>query len=220
MHLVLKNVLDAGSVDSIRAALAGSRFAEGAGTAGWYGRGVKNNLQATHEACAQKVHQALLRHRLFRAATQPNVILPPTFSRYVPGMAYGPHVDDAIMGAAEAVRADIAVTLFLSDPASYDGGELTVETYADALKFKLAAGDAILYPATSIHQVAPVTRGERLAAILWVQSLVRDPAKREILFDLETLRRNLWQKSGQTKTPESDLAAKTYVNLMRLWAQP
>jgi PKHD-type hydroxylase len=220
MFLVLENVLDAATIDGLRAALAGARFAEGTSTAGWYARGVKNNLQTNHDASAQKVHQALLRHRHFRAAAQPNVILPPTFSRYVPGMGYGSHVDEAIMGAPQAVRTDIALTLFLSDPSTYDGGELVVETYTGKTSYKLPAGHAILYPATSLHHVAPITRGERLAAVMWIQSLVRDAGKREILYDLDTLRKSLWQSSGQVKTPESDLAARTYANLLRLWADP
>ena len=220
MFLVLESVLDAPAIDGLRATLAGARFAEGTSTAGWYARGVKNNLQTNHDAAAQKVHQALLRHRNFRAAAQPNVILPPTFSRYVPGMGYGSHVDEAIMGAPQAVRTDIALTLFLSDPSTYDGGELVVETYTGKTSYKLPAGHAILYPATSLHHVAPITRGERLAAVLWIQSLVRDAGKREILYDLDTLRKSLWQASGQVKTPESDLAARTYANLLRLWADP
>lgn len=220
MLLILSDVLDASVVASIRSELDGASFSEGAATGGWYGRAIKNNLQADHEACGQRVHHALLKHGLFRAATQPNVILMPKFSRYVPGMAYGPHVDDAIMGAQGNVRTDIAITVFLSDPASYDGGELTLELHGGPIKVKLPAGHAVAYPANTLHHVAEVTRGERLAAILWVQSLVRDPAKREILFDLESLRRGLWQKSGGVKTPESDLAAKSYVNLLRLWAEP
>ncbi|MGQ0699093.1 MAG: Fe2+-dependent dioxygenase [Panacagrimonas sp.] len=220
MQLVLNNVLDAPTLTAIRNTLSSSNFADGNSTAGWHARTVKNNLQTTHEGCAQRVHQALFRHKLFRTATQPNVLMPPTFSRYVPGMSYGSHVDDAIMGATQAVRTDIAMTVFLSDPASYDGGELVIESYTGETRFKLAAGDAILYPATTIHHVAEVTRGERLAAVMWIQSLVRDPARREILFDLDSVRRALWEKAGRTKTPEFDLAAKTYVNLMRLWAEP
>lgn len=221
MYLILENVLDAPALDAIRAALAKASYAEGTSTAGWYARGAKNNLQTNSEPLAEVVHRALLRHRHFRSATQPNVILPPTFSRYVQGMAYGSHVDEAIMGTERAtVRTDIAITLFLSDPATYDGGELVVETYTGRTKFKLPAGHAILYPATSTHHVAPVARGERLAAVMWVQSLVREAAKREILFDLDSLRKTLWQNAGQAKSPESDIAARTYANLLRMWAEP
>jgi PKHD-type hydroxylase len=220
MYLILENVLDAATLDGVRTALSTARFAEGTSTAGWYARGVKNNLQTTSDAWAQKVHQALFKHRNFRAAALPNVILPPTFSRYVPGMGYGSHVDEAIMGAPDAMRTDIALTLFLSDPSTYDGGELVVESYTGRTSFKLPAGHAILYPATSIHHVAPLTRGERLAAVLWIQSLVRDAGKREILYDLDTLRKSLWQSSGQVKTPESDIAARSYANLLRMWSEP
>ncbi|TDU32202.1 PKHD-type hydroxylase [Panacagrimonas perspica] len=220
MYVALEKLLDGSQLATIRSALASASFSEGASTAGWYGKSVKKNLQAQHDACSRIVHEAALRHPMFRAAAQPNVILPPLFSRYVPGMEYGVHVDDAIMGAQGAVRADLAMTVFLSDPSTYDGGELVVELHSAPLKFKMAAGDAILYPATSLHRVDQVTRGERLVSVLWIQSLVQEASRREILFDLFNLRRKLWERTGQTKTPESDLAARSYVNLMRMWAKP
>jgi PKHD-type hydroxylase len=119
--------------------------------------------------------QALGKHPLFNAAALPMRLRAPIFSRYRPGMSYGLHVDDALMGGANPVRTDLALTLFLSDPADYDGGELVIESGGLAQGWKLPAGDAILYPANTLHRVAEVTRGERHAAILWVQSHVRGP---------------------------------------------
>lgn len=223
MNLCLAGVLDADALHAVRVALAGASFAGGSDTAGWHATKVKHNLQATHDVAAQRVLQALMAHPLFRAAALPARLRTPIFSRYTPGMGYGRHMDDALMavgGGQSALRADLAVTLFLSDPASYDGGELVIEGPGGTSAYKLEAGQAIVYPATTLHRVDVVSRGERLAAVLWVQSLVRDAAQREILFDLDTARRGLWDKSGQTATPEFDLVTKTYANLLRAWSEP
>lgn len=218
MNLCLSEVLEPATLATVRAQLEQATFVDGAATAGWHARGVKLNLQTTDEAAAQQVHQALLRHPVFSAATLPRRIRSPLFSRYTAGMSYGTHVDDALMGAVDSLRTDLAVTVFLSDPASYDGGELVIDSHSGTQAYKLAAGDAIAYPATQLHRVAEVTRGERLAAVLWVQSRVRDPAQREILFDLDTARRGIWDKNGRRHTAEFDLLAKTYSNLLRAWA--
>ncbi|TDU32090.1 PKHD-type hydroxylase [Panacagrimonas perspica] len=220
MNICLAGVLDADALQAVRAALMHASFADGASTAGWHASKVKHNLQATHDAAAQRVHQALMRHPLFRSAVLPSKLRTPLFSRYLPGMSYGRHVDDAMMGGAMPLRTDIAITVFLSDPASYDGGELIIESHSGDTRYKLDAGQAIVYPATTIHQVAPVTRGERLAAVLWVQSLVREPSRREILFDIDTARRMLWEKAGKQATPEFDLLSKSYANLVRSWSEP
>ena len=151
---------------------------------------------------------------MFALATRPKAIIGPLFSRYQPGHAYGTHVDDALIGG---VRTDVSFTLFLSDPVSYDGGELIIDTASGEESFKLPAGSLVTYPATSLHRVAPVTRGERLAAAGWVRSHLRDPAHRELLFDLETARRRLFEREG--KTVEADLLAKCAANLMRLWCE-
>jgi PKHD-type hydroxylase len=129
-------------------------------------------------------------------------------------MAYGTHVDDALMGG---MRTDISFTLFLSDPESYDGGELVTESHAGEQPFKLPAGSLVLYPSTTLHRVEPVTRGSRLAAVGWVRSLVRDPARRELLFDLDTARKALFDRDG--KSPEFDLLSKCGANLLRMWAE-
>lgn len=219
MNLCLNGVLDSDTLASVRAMLAATEFKDGARTAGWSARTVKRNLQAPHEAAEQHVTQALEQHPLFRSAVLASRRSPVMFSRYLPGMSYGKHIDNALMGNTNTLRADLAVTVFLSDPASYDGGELVLDTHSGTQAYKLDAGQALVYPATTLHRVSEVTRGERLAAILWVQSFIRDAAQREILFDLDTVRRKLWDQAGETATPESDLLAKTHANLLRAWAE-
>ncbi|MEM6436188.1 MAG: Fe2+-dependent dioxygenase, partial [Cyanobacteria bacterium P01_D01_bin.115] len=134
--------------------------------------------------------------------------------RYDTGMEYGRHVDNALMGNQ---RSDVSFTVFLSEPQDYDGGELVVEGAADEQCYKLAAGTAIIYPSSTLHRVEPVTQGTRLVAVGWVQSWIRDAAKRELLFDLDTVRRSLYTQSG--KSNEFDLLSKSLANLMRQWVE-
>ncbi len=219
MLIMIANVLDAENVQWLRDNLAQVRYVDGRQTAGREARLVKRNDQVDRAdpllaRIQDLVTDRLLDHQLFRMAARPHLVRPPLFSRYEPGMAYGSHVDDAIMGG---MRTDLSVTVFLSDPEDYDGGELVIESAAGEQDVKLAAGDAVVYPTTFLHRVAPVTKGERLAAVTWVRSLVRDSAKREMLFDLETARHALFERLG--KTPELDLLAKTQSNLLRRWAE-
>jgi len=160
---------------------------------------------------------AVARHPQFEMAARPKAMKPILFSRYEPGMEYGTHVDNAIMSGRPPVRSDLSFTLFLSDPGDYDGGELVIESSAGELPFKLPIGHAILYPSSTLHHVAPVTRGARIAAVSWVQSYVRDPARREMLYDLETARHALFGREGKTR--EFDLVSKSFVNLLRMWAE-
>ena len=216
MILTIADVLSADDVNALRAGLASATFVDGKATAGWSARLVKSNLQACDSAEVEGlralVEERLLAHPVFALATRPKAIIGPLFSRYAPGHAYGAHVDDALIGG---VRTDVSFTLFLCDPGSYAGGELVIDTPSGEEAFKLPAGSLVAYPATTLHRVAPVTGGERLAAAGWVRSHVRDAAKRELLFDLETARRRLFEREG--KTAEADLLAKCAANLMRLW---
>lgn len=219
MNLHLADVLDPATLAAVREALERATWQDGAATAGWHARGVKNNQQAESAEAAKLVIDAVSRHPLFRAAVMPAKLKPPIFSRYGTGMSYGVHVDDAFMSAgAELLRTDVAITVFLSDPADYDGGELVVDTASGTHAYKLPAGHAMAYPATTLHRVAEVSRGERHVALLWVQSHVREPAHREMLFDLDTVRRRLFEAAGGRKTAEFDLIAKTYANLLRAWS--
>lgn len=223
MILCIGEVLSADAVARIRAQLADVPFRDGRETAGWHARTVKRNEQADARdagvrALRAEVDHAIANHVLFRMAARPRRIMPVRFSRYSDAMEYGAHVDDAIMdGPDGATRTDVSFTLFLSDPESYDGGELITDTTAGEQTYKLPAGSMVVYPASTLHRVAPVTRGERAAAIGWLQSQVRDPARREILFDLDTTRRQLFDTQG--KTPQFDALTKSLANLLRMWSE-
>jgi PKHD-type hydroxylase len=216
MILAIADVLSAADVETVRTGLASTTFVDGKATAGWSARLVKSNLQASPSPAIDDlrtfVESRLAANPVFALATRPKAIIGPLFSRYQPGHAYGTHVDDALIAGQ---RTDVSFTLFLSDPAACDGGELIIDTASGEEAFKLAAGSLVTYPATTLHRVAPVTRGERLAAAGWVRSHLRDAAQRELLFDLETARRRLFEREG--KTAEADLLAKCTANLMRLW---
>lgn len=221
MILSIDNVLTPEELNFVTSRLDTTDFVDGKTTAGWHARTVKYNTQLTSKApYAQEltdlVKTALMRNPLFKIAVQPKIIHSMLFSRYEAGMSYGSHVDNAVMGNQEFWRSDISLTVFLSSPSSYGGGELVIESLEGEHTFKLEAGSAIVYPSSTLHRVESVTEGVRLAAVGWVQSLVRDPNEREILFDLDTVRRAIFHKNG--KTTEFDLIAKSYANLLRKWA--
>lgn len=224
MLTIIPALLSSADLASIGADLATASWADGRTTAGARAAAVKANQQlAADDPVAQRwagpVQQALARHPLFVAAALPLRTLPPLFSRYTTGDHYGPHIDNAIRPAGHVtVRTDLAATLFLSDPASYDGGALHIETSIGPQRVKLGAGDLLLYPATSRHQVETVTRGTRLAAIFWVQSMVRDAAARALLFDLDQTIQALATSHGQTDPHVVSLTG-TYHNLLRIWAE-
>ncbi|EIM01039.1 MULTISPECIES: Fe2+-dependent dioxygenase [Rhodanobacter] len=222
MIICVPNVLAADELGTIRKELEHAPFVDGATTAGWSAREVKRNQQVdprsdSHGRMADIMRNAFLRNGLLQAALLPAATTMAMFNRYGTGMQYGPHVDTAVMGGmGSAVRSDIAITLFLSDPESYDGGELVVHTSGMEYEFKLKAGEAIAYPANTLHHVKPVTRGVRQAGIMWVQSLVRDPARRELLWDLESAKRQIFGKEGKTET--FDAISRSHANLLRMWA--
>ena len=218
MHIAIANVLSPEETSAVRDALERARFIEGQATAGFAARTVKNNRQAAGddrslETIRKLVAERILGNELFCLAARPKALSPLLLSRYEPGMEYGSHVDDALMGG---MRSDVSFTLFLSDAASYDGGELIIESAGGEEAFRLDAGSLIAYPATSLHRVGAVTRGARLAAVGWARSFVRDPAQRELLFDLDTARRQLFAREG--KSTEFDLISKSFANLLRMWA--
>lgn len=219
MILPVANVLTSEQVSEIVARLGGARWQPGSATAGWHARLVKENEQLRADDPAHADLRALVEHAVrgnpvVAMATRPHRFGPILFSRYSGGQHYGSHVDDAVMGG---VRTDISFTIFLADPESYQGGELVMETTAGEVAFKLPAGSGLFYPSTTLHHVAPVTGGSRMAAVGWIRSLVRDAADREILFDLDTARQSLFQQSG--KTGEFDLLSKCLANLLRKWVE-
>jgi PKHD-type hydroxylase len=180
---------------------------------------VKNNEQAMGpqvEMPRRVIAEALARNELFNMAALPRSTTSIMFSRYRPGMEYGTHIDNVLMPVAGGrIRTDLAMTVFLSDPDSYSGGALSISGTETGIR--LAAGSAVFYPATTLHRVTPVETGERLAAVLWVQSLVREDAARETLYDLARARRMILDTEG--KTEAFDLVAKSHANLLRRWAE-
>ena len=223
MILCIGEVLSSDAVARIVEELRSVEFVDGKRTAGWHARTVKRNTQADSRdrrvtRLRTEVDQAIQSHALFQMAARPRRIKPVMFSRYTEGMDYGNHVDDAVMSGPQGpMRTDLSFTLFLSDPESYDGGELVTETTAGEQSYKLPAGAMVLYPSSTLHRVAPVTRGERIAAVGWAQSQVRDPQQREILFDLDSVRRRMFDAGG--KTPEFDAVSRSLANLLRMWAE-
>lgn len=218
MQIVVSGIVPRPMLDELRDLLQRAVFKDGRATAGWSAGLVKHNTQATADPAIDMWRErlaALLRaHPVFHLAAQPKRIIGPMFSRYAPGDAYGPHVDEPMMDGS---RVDLAFTLFLSPTDDYDGGELTIDGPAGADAHKHEPGSVVVYPATSLHSVAPVSRGVRYAAVGWVRSFIRDPAQRELLFDLETARRRLFEQHG--KTPEHDLLSKACANLVRMWCE-
>jgi PKHD-type hydroxylase len=223
MLILIENLIDETTVARLRGWMAEATFEDGKATAGGNAAKVKNNEQVSSDPdlpdpklpeMQDLVAKLLWNNGLFYAAAQPKEILSPLFSRYTAGKSYGLHMDNALMGD---MRIDLSLTLFLSDPAEYDGGELVIYFPTGERSIKLPARHAVLYPTTALHRVAEVTKGQRLVAVTWIRSLVRDPAKREILFDLKTAHHRLDSQLG--KTPEIDLVSKTHTNLLRRWAE-
>lgn len=189
---VVPEVLDADALEALLEELSEGVFVDGRRTASGQAAAVKHNLQLeqsdeTPDPAALRLLDALARSDRFRAITFARAIRRPEFARYEEGMEYGLHLDAPIQGGRPPVRADLAVTVFLSEPSAYEGGELVIRTRTGEQAVKLPAGHAVVYPADTLHRVAKVVRGERLVAVTWVQSHVRDPQLREILMDLDTV---------------------------------
>jgi PKHD-type hydroxylase len=218
MILPIGNILSGEEAAEIREELATLRFEDGKATAGWNARLVKNNRQAAGNArgdtLKRKLAERILANEVFTTAVRRKALTPLLISRYEPGHAYGSHVDDALMGG---MRTDVSFTLFLAEPDSYEGGELVIEMPSGDERIKLHAGALLAYPSTSLHHVAPVTAGERLAAVGWARSFIREAGQREILFDLERARRALFERNG--KSAEFDLLSKSMANLLRMWVE-
>ncbi len=223
MMLRIPSVLAPPELAMVTSVLAAARFVDGRLSAGSAARRVKNNEEADRSAreiiqLDNLVMGKLVQHPVYRNGALPLKVAAPFYARYLPGRTYGDHVDDPVMGGDGALyRSDIAITLFLNDPQQYDGGELEIRTTFGSQSIKLPAGDAVMYPASSLHRVTPVTRGERLVAVTWAQSLVRDPAKRELLYELNQAREALL--AAAPDAPETTRVNTAYVNLVRMWGE-
>lgn len=223
MVICIGEVLTAPELERVRHLLDGQRFVDGQATAGWAASPVKRNTQLDSGAesfstLQELVTAALRRNAVFVAAAMPKAMRSILFNRYDPGMQYGNHVDNALMGeGAACIRSDLSFTLFLSAPETYQGGELVIDDPSGEQMYKLPAGALVLYSSTMLHRVDPVASGQRFAAVGWVQSLIRDPAQRQILFELESARRQMFEATG--KTAAFDLLSKNVSNLWRMWAE-
>lgn len=222
MIFTVPDLLSASDIADVVEQLSAAEMVDGKTTAGWHAKGVKQNqqLDSKHPVASpliEKVRTAAMKHPLFQVAARPKRIHTVRFNRYSDGMFYGRHTDNALMNGA---RSDLSFTLFLSAPERYEGGELVVESIDAEQSYKLAAGTLLVYPSSSLHRVEPVVSGVRWAAVGWVQSLVRDHGQREILFELDTVRRSLFAQGAQSgKSNEFDLISKSLSNLMRQWTE-
>jgi len=218
----IEAVLDAPRLAAARALIAAGRFSDGRRSAGKAAQRVKLNEElaldpARRDELNNIVMGSLVQHPVYRSAAMPLKTAAPYYARYTSGMSYGSHVDDPLMGQGDIYRSDVSVTIFLNSPENYDGGELCIETPFGEQRIKLAAGDAVLYPSSSIHHVAEVTRGERLVAVSWVQSLVRSPEQRALLHELNQAREALLDNSPDAD--ETRRVNQAYVNLVRMWSE-
>lgn len=225
MMLHIPSVLSREEVQEFRRELDAAPWVDGRATVGVQGARVKDNHQLDPalpiaQALSQRILERLHAHPQFFSAALPLRILPPLFNRYAGGGQYGLHVDGSVMSQRDTrqpLRSDVSATLFLCEPDEYDGGELTVrDTYGEH-EAKLPAGDLLLYPSTSLHQVLPVTRGARICAFFWVQSMIREDARRTLLYELDQNIQSLRAKLGEA--PECVALTGHYHNLLRFWAE-
>ena len=218
----LINVLDSDRLGDARKLVADGRFVNGVLSAGMAAQRVKNNQElAIDERLMRQLNNlvmgSLVRHPVYRSAALPLRVATPYYARYSTGMSYGYHVDDPIMGEGDLYRSDISVTIFISGPDDYDGGELVIQTPFGEQFVKLPAGDAVIYPSSSVHRVAEVTRGERVVAVSWIQSMIRDPEKRALLHELNQAREKLLHDNPEAE--ETSRVNHAYINLVRMWSE-
>lgn len=223
MLLPIPNVLTAEQVTEARQILEQADWVDGRVTAGHQSGRTKDNMQLPEGSPAalqlgDMVMEGLSRNALFISAALPKQVFPPLFNLYTGGQSFGTHVDNAIrQSPAGRIRTDLSATLFLAGPDEYDGGQLVIEDTYGTQEVKLPAGHLILYPATSLHHVTPVTRGARIASFFWIQSMIRDDGRRTILFDLDNAIQNL--NTTNPNHPSAVQLTGVYHNLLRQWAE-
>jgi PKHD-type hydroxylase len=226
MLLQIPQVLTDAEVAQFRARMDGAAWVDGNVTSGYQSAQAKRNEQLAEDSAEARelgdlIVAALGRSQLFFSAALPKRVFPPLFNRYSGGMAFGSHVDGAIRTQARTglrIRTDLSATLFLAEPGEYDGGELQVEDTFGVHSVKLPAGHLVLYPASSLHKVTPVTRGARVASFFWIQSMVRDDAQRTLLFDLDMAIIRMTRENPESAGLVS--LTQVYHNLLRMWAEP
>ena len=221
MLIEIPELLNSAQLEKIHELLGQARFQDGKLTAGMAASKVKNNEElALEPELLQRLYRVVMasvgHSAVFRSAVLPAKVADFIFARYQPGMRYGDHVDDPIMGQGAKFRTDVSMTLFLNSPERYDGGELVIRTPFGDQEVKLPAGHAVVYPSASVHRVAEVTRGERMVALTWIQSFVRDAARRELLFDIDQAREHLLRNEPDAE--HSKQVDRSYANLLRMWA--
>jgi PKHD-type hydroxylase len=224
--LQIPGLLPKEEVARLRALIDAAEWVDGNVTSGFQSGLAKRNRQLPEESAAAReagavIVAALNRNPLFVAGALPATIFPPLFNRYGVGEGFGDHIDNSIRQSRDGsvrIRTDLSMTVFLSEPEDYDGGELTVDDTYGVHQVKLAAGDAILYPASSLHRVEAITRGERVSSFFWIQSLIRDDARRALLFDMDLAIQRAAQGLGQGDAAVVSLTG-AYHNLLRMWAQ-
>jgi len=222
MLIQLNGVLDRQQLDTVHQLVTAGEFNDGSRSAGKAARRVKQNEELSLDSTSMTrlnnlVMGSLVKHPVYRSAAMPLKVAAPYYAHYTQGMSYGEHVDDPVMGEGGLYRSDLSVTIFLNDPQEYDGGELVIRTAFGDQSVKLPAGAAVLYPSSSTHRVAEVTRGERLVAVSWIQSLVRHPDQRALLHDLNQARETLLRDN-----PDADATRQvnqSYINLVRMWSE-
>ncbi|HSQ07729.1 MAG TPA: Fe2+-dependent dioxygenase [Chromatiaceae bacterium] len=222
MLLTVPKLLNPAQLEKIHEVLAGAQFVDGRLTAGFAAARVKHNLEMQQDPERIKLiirilMASLAHNERFRFGALPHRVADPIVARYEPGMTYGDHVDDPIMGTSgPRFRTDVSMTIFLNPPEAYEGGELTIRTPFGDRQVKLPAGDAVIYPSSSLHKVAEVRAGERLVALTWIQSYVRDAARRELLYELNLAREGLLKEAPGSET--TGYVDRSYANLLRMWA--
>jgi PKHD-type hydroxylase len=222
MLVTIPKVLNKEDISVIQDLMATANFHQGTASAGSEAIRVKNNHEMfISEAETQRLNNLvmgkLVQNPTYIAAAFAKRIAAPFYAKYTEGMHYGNHIDDPVMGPAnQRYRTDVSITIFLNEPDAYDGGELIISTAFGEQKVKLNAGDVVMYPSSSTHQVAEVTSGERLVAVTWLQSTIRDPAKREILYNLSQARETMIKTVPESA--ELEQVSNSYVNLLRMWS--
>jgi PKHD-type hydroxylase len=227
MLIVIPNIFTKPQIRDLRAKLDAAEWVDGRVTAGHQSALAKNNSQIPeNHPVAREVGELILgtlgSHPLFRSAALPLKVFPPLFNRYTGGQTFGTHVDNSIRTHAASggrIRTDVSCTLFFSDPEEYDGGELVIEDTYGSKSVKLAAGDMVLYPSTSLHHVTPVTRGARVSSFFWLQSMIRQDAQRMLLFDLDSAIQRIAATAEPAVQQSSVQLNGVYHNLIRQWAE-